>query len=390
MDDVYKLYNANASPKVHIKEYFDEYLSMISSAECFIPVKRDDKAFMSLMDVQLGEEEMSMLASYCSVDNLTVEGEVPKMMNRRKMRKKETFDPREPEDVDLQTIQNLRRRWKHETKRPCYKYQSELFINYEKKAETGSERCIPGQDILVSVRIYHPFTQRARNTPRMECGSLLRLNNIIAVLGSQTLANLRDKISCIADYTISKECSNNLSKAIGPMAKDIYKSGFFFIEDTFYNDMRQAENIEYDKVITDWAKRRPKLGPFKTTIMENCRIDSLFLRFGFPWVYKHQGGCEHLIVFSDARFLNCDDELSLSAYPRIVRLRPVSSKFCMICGVYNVQWITMEHERIPHNPCYFCDTCFKSYNYINGKKVGNFEAYAYPRNTELVKGVIDV
>ena len=65
MDDVYKLYNANASPKVHIKEYFDEYLSMISSAECFIPVKRDDKAFMSLMDVQLGEEEMSMLASYC-------------------------------------------------------------------------------------------------------------------------------------------------------------------------------------------------------------------------------------------------------------------------------------------------------------------------------------
>lgn len=90
------------------------------------------------------------------------------------------------------------------------------------------------------------------------------------------------------------------------------------------------------------------------------------------------------------RLINCNDELAISAYPQIVRLRPMSSKFCMICGVYNAQWITMKHERIPHNPCYFCDSCFKSYNYIDGKKVGNFEAYAYPRNIEAVKGKIDI
>ncbi|KOX77836.1 snRNA-activating protein complex subunit 3 [Melipona quadrifasciata] len=124
--------------------------------------------------------------------------------------------------------------------------------------------------------------------------------------------------------------------------------------------------------------------------MEDCRLDSLCLRFGFPWVYKHQGGCEHLIVFSDARFINCDDELGISIYPRIVRLRPMSSKLCMVCGLYVVQWITMDHERIPHNPCYFCDDCFKSYNYIDNKKVGKFKAYAYPRNVEAVKGKIDI
>lgn len=50
----------------------------------------------------------------------------------------------------------------------------------------------------------------------------------------------------------------------------------------------------------------------------------------------------------------------------------------------------MEHERIPHNPCYFCDICFKSYNYINGKKVGEFKAYAYPQNIEAVKGKIKI
>ncbi|XP_043255382.1 snRNA-activating protein complex subunit 3 [Colletes gigas] len=392
MDDVYRLYNNNASPRVHIKEYFDEYKTMITSTDCFIPMKRDKKDYLSLMGVNLGEEEMSMLANYCSIDNLTVEGEMPKIINTRRMRTQEAFDPQLPEDVDLQTIQNLRSRLKLGAKRISYKYQSELFITHDKKtqAESDGECATPGKDILVFVRIYHPFAQRARNAPKTECGSLLRLNNVTAILGSQTLAQLKDKIPCIADYTISKECSNNLDNAVGPMAKDVYKSGFFFIEDTFYNDSRQPTNVDYSTVIQEWAKRRPKLGPFRTAIMENSRIDSLFLRFGYPWVYKHQGGCEHLIVFSDSRLINSDDDLAVAAYPQIVRLRPTSSKFCMICGVYSVQWITMEHERIPHNPCYFCDACFKSFNYIGKKKIGNFKAYAYPRNTELARKIEDI
>lgn len=389
MEDIYKLYNSSASPKVHIKEYFDQYLNVIASTEHVMPIKKNDPDFMTLMGVQLGEEEMSMLATYCSIDNLTVEGEMPKFKDCRKLRKKDTFGPTEPPDLDLQTIQNLKRRLKKDNKQQSfYKYQSELFINYRDK-EMGDQMVTPGQDILVYVRTYHPFTQRQKN-PLKQCVSIRRLNTIIAVLGSQTLAHLRDKISCIADCTISKECSEDLNNAIGPMAKDEYKSGFFFIEDTFYNDTRCPENLDYSAVIIEWAKRRSNLGPFKIAKMEECRIDSLFLRFGFPWVYKHQGGCEHLIVFSDARLINNNDTLAVAAYPRIVRLRPMASKYCMICGMYNAQWITMEHERIPHNPCYFCNSCFKSYNYINEKKVGNFKAFAYPRNIGSVGKEINI
>lgn len=390
MDDVYKLYNNNASSKVQIKEYFNNYSKLIISANCFMPMSEGKNPVMTLMGVQLDEDEMTMLENYCSVDNLTVDGETPKLINNRKMRKNATFDPQEPEDVDLKTIQNLKQRLKQETKRPNYKYQSELFINDDKKGSISGFRVLPGEDILVSVRIYQPFTQRARKAQKTECGSLLRLSNVTAILGSQTLAELRDKITCIADYTISKECSGNLDNALGPMAKDVYKSGFFFIEDTFYNDTRCPTNVDYSKVIIDWAQRRPKLGPFRTAKMEECRIDSLDLRFGFPWVYKHQGGCEHLVVFSDARFINGDDELARSAYPKIVRLRPLSSKFCMICGAFAAYWITLEHERVPHNPCYFCDSCFKSYNYIDGKKVGSFDAYAYPRNIGAVRGKVSI
>lgn len=94
--------------------------------------------------------------------------------------------------------------------------------NYRKVEATNETCAVPGHDILIFVRIYYPFLHRGRSAPKTECGTLLRLHNIIAVLGSQTLAQLRDKISCIADYSISRECSNNLDNAIGPMAKVIY------------------------------------------------------------------------------------------------------------------------------------------------------------------------
>lgn len=57
-----------------------------------------------------------------------MEGEVPKLINNRKIRKKDVFDAQEPPDVQLQTIQSLRQRLKQKFKKPTYKYQSELFV----------------------------------------------------------------------------------------------------------------------------------------------------------------------------------------------------------------------------------------------------------------------
>lgn len=58
-----------------------------------------------------------------------MKGEAPKLVNNRKMRKKEVFDAQKPEDIDLQTIQKLRHRLElKDAKQPYYKYRSELFI----------------------------------------------------------------------------------------------------------------------------------------------------------------------------------------------------------------------------------------------------------------------
>ena len=63
MDDVYKLYNKNASAKVSIKEYFDNYRKLID--DCCTPMKKDENNLMSMMGVELNAEEISMLTEYC-------------------------------------------------------------------------------------------------------------------------------------------------------------------------------------------------------------------------------------------------------------------------------------------------------------------------------------
>ncbi|XP_032667562.1 snRNA-activating protein complex subunit 3 isoform X2 [Odontomachus brunneus] len=265
-----------------------------------------------------------------------------------------------------------------------YNMQNRTRIIYEKLHD--DQIVTPGLDFLVYVQVYEPFNSAMNRIGRFFKHNLpiLRIKSVISILGCQYLTDLREKIMCISDLSIATEVSKNPNQQSKFMAKDVYKSGFFFIEDTFYNDMRDPNNKDYSDVILKWAETRNKLGPFKTAKMENVRIDTLNVRFGFPWVYMHQGCCEHLIVLSDARLVTDDDDLSISTYPKIERIKPAAGKNCTMCGIHNVRWVVMEHDRVPHETSYFCENCFKSYNYVNGKKIGNFKAYRYPYITELM------
>lgn len=82
--------------------------------------------------------------------------------------------------------------------------------------------------------------------------------------------------------------------------QELYKSGFFYIENTFYNDERDSKNKDNSVFIRKWGEGK-NFGPFDVKKMEDTRLDSLSVRFCYPWLYQHQGNCEHLIVFNDAR-----------------------------------------------------------------------------------------
>ncbi|KAK0088437.1 hypothetical protein PV325_011966, partial [Microctonus aethiopoides] len=177
---------------------------------------------------------------------------------------------------------------------PALKYQNETTVNYSQPIETDP-KIIPGEDILVYIRIYHPFRSQNHEIPKRR---------------------------------MHEESKNN------------------------------------SEPIINWAKTR-KLGPFHTEKMEDVRVDSLTVRFGYPWVFQHQGNCEHLITFSDARLVNCNDHSAVANYPRIFRARPVKNAYCLMCIERPIHWIVIGNDRLPHDPCHFCHQCFIRYNYID-------------------------
>lgn len=85
--------------------------------------------------------------------------------------------------------------------------------------EQNGELINPREEILVAVRVYYPFMNRIKYETVTQMGSKLVLHNVFVILGSQTLADLKDKINCVADRSISTECSKNPNKASHIMAK---------------------------------------------------------------------------------------------------------------------------------------------------------------------------
>ncbi|XP_043271674.1 snRNA-activating protein complex subunit 3 [Venturia canescens] len=378
MDEIYSVYDGIASEKINIGKYFEKYHEAIRE-EWYTPAHANgEQSIASFMPSSLGEEELEMLAEYCSIDKLTVPGELERYKKQKGTIPK--FESSEiPKGTNLKTLAYLEEQYKlqsHSSWKAAIKYAGEITIEYE-KVDSKGPFAVPGKDTIIFIRVYEPC--RAVSST----GKRIILSRVIAVLGFQTLEKVRDLIECNSDLSILKDISDNPDAPHEPNAKDIYKSNFIYIEGTFYNDLRDPTSEDNSAVIREWAQSR-NLGPFKTARMNECRIDTLSVRFGYPWVYQHQGNCEHFIVFSDARFLTTEDELAVSAYPRIHRTKQRRTRYCMMCSVSPVQWIVTDSDRIPHNPACLCDVCFKSYNYVNGKKVGKFKAYRYPDHAELL------
>ncbi|XP_071632384.1 snRNA-activating protein complex subunit 3 isoform X2 [Temnothorax longispinosus] len=377
MDQIYKLYDRQASPKICIKDYFQQYSELLKSLMCHEVSKQSEEKIFQLMDTDLSQARILLMKQYCSIDNLTLPMEAANAEEKEKqgyVQMPETIS----DNVPLETIKVLKILSKETLQKS--KHQNGIPVKHD-KLKSSDNNVKPSEEFLVYVRVYEPFKSHSRLKYKISV-PVLKLKSVISILGCQTLYELRQKIICQSDLSIIKEISEKPNQRPGPMAKDVYPSGFFYIEDTFYNDTSVPTNIDYSNIILEWATIRD-IGPFKVATMD-AQINSLYARFGFPWVYQHQGSCEHLIVLTDARLVTDDDVLISSAYPRIERIRPISGKHCIYCGIFNVHWVVTEHDRIPHDISYFCNKCFISYNYVDGKKVGNFKAYSYPCISELM------
>ena len=252
------------------------------------------------------------------------------------------------------------------------------------------------------VRVYRPFKHSDRN-PTVPTNAI-KYNQEIHLLATSKLSELRDCIKCPADEIRMGDVSENPTAPDSNFqrAKEVYKSGFFYINGCFYNDMRRpAECSDYSEVIRTWAAANKKrgIGPFRTALMEETAVKDLevrlrvllcvFLfskpgdlaiqvRLGYPYVYVHQGEHEHLFTFNDIRLMAADDPQRAADYPHELALGTKRSKFCMVCYMQVAVWVTTENDRVPEDPYFFCNECFFGFNYtFDGQKLGNFKAFEY-------------
>ncbi|GKU97912.1 hypothetical protein SLEP1_g10986 [Rubroshorea leprosula] len=168
-----------------------------------------------------------------------------------------------------------------------------------KVSSSDMEQLLPvsGQEVVLCIEVYHNIRKWAKIQEFL-------------VLGQQKFTELRDKIYCLSDQVMQNAGQHD-------------PSGYFFIENVFYNDSRDPSAIDYSKPILDWLsnskddalrkweclvtgqlqqKHREILGSpptsklphFEAVNMHEKKFCNLNFRLGAGYLYCHQVQNFHL------------------------------------------------------------------------------------------------
>nr|XP_034996741.1 snRNA-activating protein complex subunit 3 isoform X1 [Zootoca vivipara] len=239
------------------------------------------------------------------------------------------------------------------------------------KTPKDPENLVKEGQLLLTLNIFYPVI--------LQKHKLRKPYQTMLVLGSQKLTELRDSISCVSDFQIGGEFSNNPDQAPENISKELYKSAFFYFEGVFYDDRRYPECRDLSRTIIEWAESRERgYENLQAAKMEDFTFNDLNIKIGFPYLYCHQGDCEHIVIITDIRLIHRDDCLDKSLYPLLTKKHWLWTKKCFVCKMYTARWVTNDDSLAPEDPCFFCDVCFQMLHYdADGKKLGEFLAYPY-------------
>lgn len=259
------------------------------------------------------------------------------------------------------------------------RYSKNKFIKTEKCKEFLN--LIPSKEVLLTIRFYEPFFYdrgSKNNNPKFA--------QEFQVVGSNLLTELRDKIYCQCNYGPFFDISENPFEPTPELNRD---PGFFFITDTFYNDMRNPSNPDYSKVIRDWANKKKDITQLNVAPMENTFVRDLKIKLGYPQVYRHYGNCEHLFTVASVRLLQSCDSLALKDYPQITMISNTKTVMCSACGHILASVLIKNCNEHLSDPEFLCKTCFESFHYVDGKKIGEFRAYRYYGSQPIAQPNLD-
>jgi snRNA-activating protein complex subunit 3 len=217
---------------------------------------------------------------------------------------------------------------------------------------TSEMDTIKTPDVIITVQITQHLNSRK-----------LSWSEDILVLGETLLSDLKDKITCFRDEVRIGEMSAHPDELLNkPKLKDIVKSGYFFIENTFYNDYRNGNNDCSNEPI-EWAQKI-KFGNLLKRDMNETKFIDLNFRIDFPYLYCHLGNCEHLILFTSIKLVNpATDCYVLSQYPILKDKTRGRFTFCWLCNKLYAKWIVCNSQFAVDDPTFLCDRCFRNTHY---------------------------
>uniref|UniRef100_A0A915PPF3 snRNA-activating protein complex subunit 3 n=1 Tax=Setaria digitata TaxID=48799 RepID=A0A915PPF3_9BILA len=235
-------------------------------------------------------------------------------------------------------------------------------------------------DYYENLRPYWRFLLRGET-------SLLELHSLFRCTADYGTAVDEDKVPQLHDFNMVHEFLSSGFEFI-TFVTARYPSSFLFIHDTFYvaetyagskETLLQIDNskiephIDISEPIREWMKRKPKdFGPTQVKSLNQNKVKDLVCRLGYPYVYVHQGNCEHVFFFTDLRLMDVQD------YPIDFpqKLSDTSlENYCITCHKRIADWI-VESESFPISPAHMCDDCYRSFHYILSYR-RNIDSRAY-------------
>nr|XP_047139374.1 snRNA-activating protein complex subunit 3 isoform X2 [Hydra vulgaris] len=337
-----------SSPLISIPDFKNQFKELLCE-DFFPPIilsnEESNKKLGELLNCN--QQTIEELEDVCSIENLKCDFE-KENFDSKKVRGYEDF----PDNSELQIVR-LTKQLKTKFEELVYVPN---FIEEDLPKEPETSEKIPNDEVLLAVSVYH---------------------------SQKKLSALRDVIVCTSDNIIYGDFSKNPDLSCAKPVKEFCQSAFFFIEKCFYNDTRNPLNRDYSKIIIEWAKDEERytvngLGLFTSAIMENTTFSDLKIRLGYPYLYCHQGNCEHLIVFNDMRMVSKDDPQALQSYPFKVYQAPYKRRKCSVCNIHYAKWRTLNDPLAFDNPSLFCERCFKYLHYTqDGKPLCDFKAFPH-------------
>ncbi|TWW58727.1 snRNA-activating protein complex subunit 3 isoform X2 [Takifugu flavidus] len=346
----------------HIGSFRTEWLNRLKPSDYSFQVE-DEDAFDAKFAQELGvnAETMMELKSVCNVESLRCDDA--------------KVDPEVvPPDSTLQTLVQRKEKQDLKASKKFFKNRHELYADELERLTIGKnpelvDDMVPEGELILTINVFYPDV--------IEKFNFIRPHAALLMMGSHTLAELRDAICCVSDLQVCGEFSNNPDAAPSFLSKDHFKSAFFYFEGVFYNDMRFPECVDISRTTIEWAESH-NFPPFSQAKMEDTRFVDLNVKVGFPYLYCHQGDCEHLIIITDIRLAHRSDCLDKKLYPLLTHKHRFTTQKCSVCHVFIGRWFTTGDRLAPSDPCLFCDKCFRMLHYdTQGNKLGEFQAFPF-------------